>query len=392
MDFALRPRTVDALLGVAVTGAVTWVISARQGGTQQPDAVAYAWAGGLGALMLVRRSWPRVVLVVSALGLFAYYAAGYPAVGVAVPLAAALFSAAEAGRAGVALVTAAGVLAVSVGFRLVEGDDAAYVVGFELVTHVTLMAVAIALGDAVRSRRTQKRQQRELARQEAEVRVREERLAVARDLHDSLGHSLAVISLHAEVAREASGSPATAEALREVRAAASGALRELRTTVTALRGGSPRSDVSLAGLTSLLDTARAAGFDVVARVEPGLGEVPRAVGEAAYRIVQEAVTNVVRHAEASRVEVSAVAGGGLLRITVADDGPPSHPAAGHGPDGAVRHGVDGAVRHGVDGGAGHGLAGLAERARALGGSVRTRHGPGGFVLEAELPLDPRGVR
>nr|WP_306204179.1 histidine kinase [Actinoplanes sp. RD1] len=341
---------MDALLAVVVTGVLGTVI-ATQGGTP----IAYAWAVALGALLLARRSYPRAVLVVSALSLFGYYAAEQPAVGIAVPLAAALWSAADAGRAGTAAVTSAGVLAVSLVFRLREGDDPGFVLGYDLTTNLILMVVAIALGDAVRSRRVQRDQQRELARRETESRVREERLAVARDLHDSLGHALAVISLHAEVAREADDA---GPALREVQRAASEALRELRSTVGLLRRERP---VSLADLDTVLDTARAAGFDVDVTVV--LPELPAAVDEVAYRVVQEGVTNVVRHAEASRVEVSVTEEGGRLRITVADDG--SRTAAGA---------------------SGHGLAGLAERAAELGGRVRTRRGPRGFVLEAELPL------
>ncbi|MET0423024.1 MAG: sensor histidine kinase [Actinoplanes sp.] len=350
------PWLADALLGLAVTGTLTLVISARQGGTQQPDAVAYSWAAGLGALMLARRRHPRAVLLISALGLFAYYTAGYPAVGVAVPLAAALFSTAEAGRLGAAIGVAAGVLAVSLAVRLLHGQDAAYVVGYELVSHVTLMAAAIALGDSLRSRRTRRAQ-------EAEQRVREERLAIARELHDSIGHTVAVISLHADVAREAAppDDEVLAAALGRIKQAAGETMRELRGAVGVLRSARTHS---LTGLDAVLDTARAAGFDVLAHVTPEPGELPPAVDAAAYRIVQEAVTNVLRHARAGLVEVAVVADGRTLRVTVTDDGPPPHRAAP----------------------AGDGIAGMTERARALGGSLRTRHGPAGFVVEAELPL------
>jgi len=92
MDGPLRrpaPWVADSLLGLAVTATLAAVVSARQGGTQQPDAIAYAWAAGPVLLMLARRQYLRAVLSVTVLGLFAYYAAGYPAAGIAVPLAAA---------------------------------------------------------------------------------------------------------------------------------------------------------------------------------------------------------------------------------------------------------------------------------------------------------------
>lgn len=126
--------------------------------------------------------------------------------------------------------------------------------------------------------------------------------------------------------------------------------------------GALRGAVSLSDLSPVLDPARQAGFDVSARIETGA--LPEAVDAAAYRIVQEAVTNVVRHApEASMVSVNAAVANGVLRLTVTDDGPPG----------------------GIPGD-GHGLAGMAERARALGGAVRTRHTGRGFIVEAELPL------
>lgn len=350
---------VDTALAVVVTATLTVVISARQGGTQQPDAVAYGWAAGLGVLMFARRSYPRAVLLVSALGLFAYYAAGYPAVGIAVPLAAALFSAAEAGRLRAAAVTAGVVLVVSFGFRLLHGQDVAFLLGYELATHVTLMAAAIALGDGARGRREQRARQRELDA----ARDREQRLAIARELHDSIGHQVSVISLHAEVARDAAapGNPALTGALDRIREAAGTTMTELRATVTLLRSPVP---VSVTRLAPVLDTARAAGFDVSAEVTVAPGEVPAAVDAAAYRIVQEAVTNVVRHAGASRVEVVVAAGGGRLRVTVRDDGPPGARPGRHG----------------------HGIAGMTERAAAVGGTLRAEHLPTGFVVEADLPL------
>ncbi|HEY6799360.1 MAG TPA: histidine kinase, partial [Agromyces sp.] len=203
---------VDALIGITVAVLVSLVITADQGGRQRPDVIAYLWAVGLGTLMLVRRRHPLIVLAVSALGLFAYYAAGYPAIGLAVPIAAALFSAAEFGHALAAVITAVLVTVVSVGFRLLEGQSFSLVVGYELVGHLALMAAAIALGDSLRSRREVQAAARRLtelsarqARLDADARVHAERLAIARDLHDSVGHDASVISLHAEVGREAAG-------------------------------------------------------------------------------------------------------------------------------------------------------------------------------------------
>jgi signal transduction histidine kinase len=369
---------VDAALGVGVAVVVSVVISAGQGGRQHPDAAAYLWAVGLGALMLARRRYPRAVLAVSVLGLFAYYAAGYPAVGLAVPVAAALFSAAEAGR----LATAIGASLVAVGtslwFRLLEGQDVAFVLVYDLVPHVTLMAAAIALGDTLRSRRAQRAQQHELTRlqarqyaQDAERRVHAERLAIARDLHDSLGHTVSVISLHADVAREAVGRDegAAREALTLIRDAAGRTMRELRATVAVLRAPGEATDrlVSLSGVEPILRTAREAGIRVIEDIDVAPGTLPATVDAAAHRIVQEAVTNAVRHSGAEHVHVVARTDGTALALSVTDDG------------GAVAS----------PGAGGHGIAGMTERARALGGELTAgARGEGGFSVQALLPLEP----
>ena len=120
----------DGLFAVGVAAVLALVVSAGQGADGATNG-AYLWAAALGALMLWRRSYPRTVLVLTALGLFAYYAVGFPAIGVAVPVAAALYSAAEAGRRASAVVTAAVVFGVSITFRLLDGQDFRYVVLYE---------------------------------------------------------------------------------------------------------------------------------------------------------------------------------------------------------------------------------------------------------------------
>lgn len=378
----LSPWGVDVLLGLAVTLALSVVIASEQGGQQRPDAVAYLWAVGLGALMLMRQRFPRLVLGLTAFGLFAYYAAGYPAVGVAVPVAAALFSAAEAGRLVAALTTAATVVTVSVSFRLLEGQEVAYVLGYDLVPHLTLMAAAVALGDSLRSRRASQAQQREIteltARQyarEVERRAQHERLDIARDLHDSIGHAVAVISLHSDVAREALGRDelASARALDLIKEASRQAMRELRRTVTLLRtpGEPAPTPGALTDLNSLTRPAQDAGIQVETEIRLPERPLPLTVERAAYRIVQEAVTNVIRHSGATRLRITLTAAGDTLRVEVVDNG--SGNGSGHEP-----------ARQG------RGLPGMAERARALGGALTARREPSGFTVRADLPL-PEGT-
>ncbi|MER6176101.1 sensor histidine kinase [Streptosporangium sp. NPDC001681] len=376
MRRGLPAWAVDALIGAGVSLTMSVVISADQGGRHGPDAIAYLWAVGLGALMPARRRYPVIVLAVSALGLFAYYAAGYPAVGVAVPVAAALFSAAEFGRLVHAVVTAAVVVAVSLFFRLVEGQDFSFVVGYELAGHILLMAAAIALGDGLRSRRTAQAGARRIAeltaqryQQEADARVHAERLAIARDLHDSIGHTTSVISLHADVARESLGhdETQTRAALDLIRSTATRTMSELRRTVALLRAPTenPRSVVSLSSIDTLRETAAAAGtsIDIDMRVT---AQLPATVDAAAFRIVQEAVTNIVRHSRGTHARVTVYDDGTLLHVSVTDDGADPGGDTGHG----------------------HGIAGMRERAEALGGTLTAGPGTAGFTVRAVLPLEP----
>ncbi|MFF5214092.1 sensor histidine kinase [Micromonospora sp. NPDC000442] len=404
----VRPWVTDVLLGAGVAVTVSIVITANEGGRHGPDPVAYLWAVGLGALMLVRRRYPVVVLAVSVLGLFAYYAAGYPAIGLAVPVAAALFSAAEHGRITASIVAAVLVIVVSVVFRLAEGQDFSFVVGYELAGHVLLMGAAIALGDSLRSRRAAQADARRIAeltearyRQEAQTRLRDERMAIARDLHDSLGHTTSVIALHADVAREALGrDEATARsALELIRSTARRSMDDLRRTVTLLRspGDPPRTVVSLANLDAVTRAASAAGFDVDVRVAVDT-PLPAPVEAAAFRIVQEAVTNVVRHSAGSRVEIRAEQHGDQLTVTVTDTGsdPTPDPEPTHSAEPtrsaelaeppAYRDAANGLVEPPAVARSGHGIAGMRERAESLGGTLTAGHRHAGFVVHAVLPL------
>lgn len=365
---------VDVLLGAAVTATLAVVISAGQGGRNDADSFAYLWAVGLGGLMLARRRHPVLILAMSVLGLFAYYISGYPAIGVAVPVAAALLSAAEFGRLAWAVAAAAAVLVTSVAFRIADGAELAYVVGYDLAGHVLLMSAAIALGDSLRSRRAAAESTRrivaltaERTRQQADAIRREERIAMARDLHDSLGHSTSLVSLHADVGREAieRGDPGSAEAaLRIIRDTATASMTELRRTVGLLRTGdrAPRSAVSLAAVDAL--AAATAGVVVSTDIRV-TRDLPETVDAAAYRIIQEAVTNIVKHSTAAHAEIEVRARGDVLEVEVRDDGAP--------------HGL------GVPSG-GHGIAGMRERATTLGGTLEAGSDGEGFRVRARLPL------
>ncbi|MFG3283816.1 sensor histidine kinase [Streptomyces sp. NPDC048111] len=249
--------------------------------------------------------------------------------------------------------------------------------------HVGIFAwtgMAAAAGDAVRSRRAfvdairERAERAEHGREEeARRRVAEERLRIARDLHDVVAHHIALVNVQAGVAAHVMDKrPDQAkEALAHVREASRCALNELRSTVGLLRqSGDPAAPTEpapgLAVLDDLLATFRRAGLPVeLARTDHA--PLPAAVDLAAYRIIQEALTNVRKHAgPGARAEVSVVRVGPHTEITVIDNGN----GTGAGGDGG-----------------GHGLLGMRERVGALGGSCTAgpRYG-GGFRVQAILPV------
>jgi signal transduction histidine kinase len=329
--------------------------------------------------MLVRRRYPVAVLVVTMFLLFAYYIMDYPAIGLAVPVAAALYSAAELGHLSASVVVSLILVVVSTYFRLREGHQVAFLIGYELVSTATLMAAAIALGDRMRAHRALRAEQEQTARlieQEhayrAEQRVQAERVRMARDLHDTIGHSISVISLHADVAREAIGrnDEQARQALAQIRATSSETMRELRTTVKLLRNPTSeqpdRSIASLTNLSTLVQTATASGLQVDVHLQADLAGLSSTVDTAAFRIIQEALTNIIRHANATRVELTVGVERGTLCLQIADNG-------------SAR---PGAVTPGS------GIAGMRERARLLGGTlVAEAQAAGGFVVCATLPLE-----
>ncbi|GLY68289.1 sensor histidine kinase [Amycolatopsis taiwanensis] len=373
-----RRVLIDAVLGASTSAVVAVAIAMDLGGSRTPDYVAYLFAAGLGALMFVRRKFPVLALMATAAGLLAYYAADYPPVGLALPVAAALYSAAEAGQVGVAAATGTALVLVSTFFRLREGDNPSYLLGFETASTIGLMLSAIALGTTVRATRVLRLEKQRTARQaaterewEAQRRVEEERLRIARDLHDALGHTIAVVSVQTSVATEAlDDDPAAARAaLATIRLASDEAVRELRTTLGLLTGSGEAEGRSPAGSLRNLDTLVAAttdtGLTVDVRTEGTPVPLPVVVDTTAYRIVQESLTNCLRHARASKAEVLLRYEPDRLEVSVADDG------------------VGAAEPRG-----GRGLVGMRERAALLGGKVVINARPrSGFRVDASLPME-----
>ncbi|MFI2486489.1 sensor histidine kinase [Promicromonospora kroppenstedtii] len=370
VPYAVDPRVTDVVLAIAMALLVAVVIAADPDAAHHAGPGAYLFAAGFGALVLLRRRLPRTVLVVTVLAVFVYYTFQFAPIGMALPAIAALYSAAEMGRTGWAVGGGAVLVAVATYYR-VTGTAEEYLTPYDLVTNLALVAAAIALGVAVRLSREARVHQAHAAEQ----RLQAERLRIARDLHDVVGHNLSVIALHSGVAAEAVGrdDDAARGALEHVRQATSGTLHELRSTVRVLRApvgdaASP-APTGLAGVEALAASARATGLAVDVTLDVPDGVLDGAIDAAAYRIAQESLTNALRHAGASRVTVSARVDGRRLAIRVSDDGRGAGPAPVPG----------------------SGISGMRERAAVLGGTLTTGNAPGGgFVVAADLPLRLEG--
>ncbi|MFE1884340.1 sensor histidine kinase [Streptomyces diastatochromogenes] len=247
------------------------------------------------------------------------------------------------------------------------------------VTAVALFAVTVLVGTALRGRSEARTQLIEQTTITAEERARrtllEERSRIARELHDVVAHHMSVISIQAQVAPHLVENPPEElkENLAGIRDNALEALTELRRVLGVLRSESPDNpdategpQPNLARLDALIENTRAAGLDVVTRFRGESRTYPPGVELSAYRIVQEALSNALRHAPGSsvRVEVSHQSDGILLCVTNSRPRRPGQPSPGSG----------------------HGLLGMRERAAMLGGhlsAIPNLHG--GFTVTAFLP-------
>jgi signal transduction histidine kinase len=242
-----------------------------------------------------------------------------------------------------------------------------------------LSVIPLLLGIVVRTRRSG---QRQLAEQEqrysGERALLEERQRIARELHDVVAHHMSVIAIQAEAApyKTAHPAPELVESFGEIRASALTGLTELRRLLGVLRTGGPGTapQPGLADLDALLDSARGGGVSVTSRVIGDSVPPPAGVDLSAYRILQEALSNAMRHAPGSRVDVRVAYRGDSLELEVHNDAG-AHDAT---PASAT--------------GAGHGIIGMRERVAMLGGTLFA--GPaaeGGFRVSAVLPVHPAGT-
>lgn len=383
------PAWVLTALGAAGQAiAVAVVIAVGSVGGEPAGAGAYLFALGFGVLLLFRSWSPVLVLVLSVAGVFGYYIADHPPIGMALPVFGALYAAAERGRVVAASVAGAVLLVVALYFRIQDGEVSA-VLASDVITNAALIGCALALALSVRSSR-HLRQEREravllerTAQQERAARaVEEQRLQLARDVHDSIGHALTLVSVQTRVAQQAleTDHDAAASALERVVSATGSSLTDLRRTLATLRSdrdGSAHAPVSVSGIEHTAQAARDAGLEVDLVVDLGDAPIPGPVASAAFRIVQESVTNVLRHARADRVRIQVRVDGTDLRVEVTDDGRGA-PGGSGGPAPDDR-------RSEIPGD--RGIAGMRDRAELLGGSLQATPHHDGFTITAVLPLE-----
>ena len=369
----IRNRTlvIDTLIAV-VLGAATAVttIPAADGDPGEPlaDPLCFAIIGATALCLSFRRRWPLATLAAVCAGTAGYALLGYPYGPVFVLLAVAMGTVAAHYPIRVAIITFAVMIVVHLPYSIVaDSDDDSPLIN--VVISVTWLALSTVTGVAFRRAREAK--ERALLEERRRY-LSEERLLLAREVHDVVGHSLAAIGLHARVAlrvldRHDGDVPGeVTEGLTAIRDSGSAALEELRATLALAGPGEPpgRSMLTLANVETAAAALRSEDLRIDVSVDGHRGDIPAVVDGAGYRIVQESLTNVVKHAGASRARVDIGYAPGLVTVCVSDNGGGS--AAGAPP--------------------GHGLAGMAERAAALGGGFASGPGgDGGFTVTAELP-------
>ncbi len=368
-------RCLDVAL--AVIGAAAFLTEGSLEAKSGLPPGAYLLGMAAAAPLAWRTRAPLVALLAAEVGAIACvfaFEAGWAATAVVVVM---LFTVALDGHRQRSIVVG-GVTAVAVVgvFLLLDGSlDVGAVAG-----RFFLVFASLAFGDTIRSRRALRESARERAQLEAHERehdarrrVTDERLRIARELHDTVAHALVAINVRAGVADHLANAPDPA-ALRDIKAVSAAALTDLRATLALLReegDGAPTEPTSdLEAIPRLVERARVSGLDADVNVETQDAVIPSAIGQAAFRIVQEALTNVLRHANASCAHVRVRTIADALDIEIVDDG--------RGDTATV--------------GTGFGLIGMAERATALGGEVQT--GPsrgGGWRVHAVLPLPANAV-
>ncbi|MFD8898172.1 sensor histidine kinase [Streptomyces ardesiacus] len=365
--FAVPAAVTDWVTAVGVAALLlgTGLSGPHPAGGHELVGSALLAAGGLA--LAARRRAPLAVLAVTGLCAVGYLGAGFEAL--SVPYLIAVYGAVRAGRRTAALAASAGLLAVLhlTALLLREGSAREVVAQARSTLELAWLIAAFAAGEAVRQAERRADEAERTREETARRRADEERLRIARELHDSLTHQISVIKVQSEVAvhvarRRGEQVP---EALLAIQEAGREASRELRATLEALRDDGTTPPHGLEHIPDLVQRFQGLGLAATLMVEGRPHAVPAAVGRTAYRIVQESLTNVARHAAATTASVRIDYRPDALAIRVDDDGKATlHPVPTSG----------------------LGLLGMRERVTALGGRLHTEpRSTGGFTVQAELP-------
>ncbi|HVL89719.1 MAG TPA: histidine kinase [Actinomycetota bacterium] len=374
-----RRTVVDALLALALLGAQLPSVVGWPGPSRATQALPLLLVGLQTVPVVWRRSAPVLVLAVTCAA-YVFHASldhGYtsPFFAPAVIYAVAAYAEARVSIAAGAL----GLVAIAGATGLEVADHRSGIADVAFIS--TVNVVAWVVGFRIRAARER---ERSLARRAAELEtgraaaareaVERERARIARELHDVVAHGVGVMVVQAAGARRVIGrDPAAAtDALAAIEGTGRTALAELRRLLGILHDDEPASLEPLPGIDSietLAERLRAAGLAVEVRHEGERRDVPAAVGLSIYRIVQEALTNTLKHARASRATVTVAYRPGSVGVVVRDDGAGAAEANGSG----------------------RGLAGMRERVALFDGTLSAGpHPAGGFAVEAHLPVAEGG--
>jgi signal transduction histidine kinase len=367
------PKDLFVAVGVGVLQlAITLSVAHGQESREGLDALAVGLILAGPAALYWRARAPVAVMVATLAPALAYWALDYPRGPVWLAAIVAFVSAVFMGRRAPAWILLGVAWAGLVFIPQLVGDDSAPTVGKAIGIAVWLFLLG-EFAEIARSKRERHLELQRAEREKARAQAGQERLLIARELHDVLAHNVSLINVQAGVALHLlDEQPDRARpALEAIKVASAETLREMRSVLDIMRKPGeqpPRSPTAgVAGLDELVARTKAAGISVDARVTGSPRGLPASVDLAVYRIVQEALTNVARHAHPAAALVRLAYTDDSIEIVVEDDGLRAHEANGYG---------------------GNGIAGMRERVAALGGDFSAGPRPDvGFEVRARLPLD-----
>jgi signal transduction histidine kinase len=352
-------------------------------------------------VLAVRRRWPVGVFSTVALVSLVYYSADFTDGPGWLGLFVALYTLTAYGDGRRSLAIAGvGIAVLATGWLIAAADvEPRAAIGW-VFFRIAASVMSAALGESARSRHViaaeaqQRAERAERTREEeARARVDAERLRIAREVHDTVAHAIAIINVQSGVTAHVLDKrpERVRETLTAIERTSSQALREMRAILGVLReandGRVPQP--GLGQIDELTSKAREAGLDIKLEATPPATPLPGTVDSTAYRILQESLTNVIRHVGPTRVRVALDHGIDFLELRVTNEGRQEAPDGGSArPDAPSEH----PAHNGSSAKPGRGILGMRERCQLLGGELVARPLPGGgFEVTARLPVAPTGT-